>query len=223
MTRSDHSEEVLRVYASRTLGGGYWHPDYGDLMAPEGWEILPPGDAFVTRTVKRLGPHWVLVRAAKRYTRTLGTLAPPASIREAERLADETKARRERARESARQRREAQESAYQRQFAEAVLHYLRFAPRHKRLARQIAEGSARQATVVSSGRVGRTAKLTLEEKAELAARAYIRHRHTDYEDRLFELGAFDLDDSPHGEARREAQEQVDEFLRRHRRRRDASG
>ena len=52
------------------------------------------------------------------------------------------------------------------------------------LADQIANAAATRASEVGSGRVGRTSTLTLAQKAELAARAHIRHHHTNYEDQL---------------------------------------
>ncbi|KAI1407401.1 hypothetical protein F5Y13DRAFT_206441 [Hypoxylon sp. FL1857] len=42
----------------------------------------------------------------------------------------------------------------------------------------------RHATKKHSGRVARTGKLDLAKKAQLAVRAHIRHRHTDYDDLL---------------------------------------
>ena len=44
MPKNDHSDEALRVYDSRTLDGGFWHPGHSDLMGPKGWEFLPSGD-----------------------------------------------------------------------------------------------------------------------------------------------------------------------------------
>ena len=85
------------------------------------------------------------------------------------------------------------------------------------MARDIAKSVAEHATQVGSERVGRTRKLSLEEKAMLAARAYIRHNYTAYEDQLLEFG-FDLEagDFLYREVRSEAQEAVDEFLSHHR-------
>lgn len=218
MKPDDYAQEVLKVYASRTLDGCWWHPEHGDLKGPAEWEFLPPGDAYLTRTVKRLGPHWVVLKRGKGYTATVGVLAPAANVQEARRLAEETKARRESTRERSQQRREQKERSYRERFAEAVLRYLDFASGHGKLAKEIAEGAAERATEVGSGRVGRTAKLALEEKAELAARAYVRHRHTGFEERLIDASLFDVADYVYREARAESREEVDEFLRRHRRR-----
>lgn len=216
MAVSQHAGEVLRVYPSKTNDDGWWCPQYGDIETPEGWGSLPAGDAFITRQVKRLGPHWIVVRARKGYTQTLGVLAPSENIEKARKLAEDTAARREIARSNSRERREQQEQDYRKRFAEAVLQYLDFAPRYRAMAQRIAEGSSQQATVVGSGRVGRTAKLSLEQKAELAARAYIRHHYTKYEDRLLESGLVELDSFAHRDIREQAHEEVDEFLEKHR-------
>ena len=225
MPAKDHADEALRVYRSRTPNGGFWHPEHGDLPGPLGWEFLPSGDAYVTRTVKKLGPHWVVVKKGKGYAATLGVLAPSANIETATGLAQETKASREKKRASSQKQRERQEDRYRRQFADAVLRYLDFAPEHSKLAQEIADSSAERATAVGSGRVGRTGKLTLVEKAALAARAHIRHQHTSFDDRLFErqvelterelpIGA---DDPFYSDAKADAHREVDEFLWRHRR------
>jgi len=215
----DHSDEILWVYPPRSESENWWCRQYGNIEIPKGWESLPPGDAFVTRQVKLMGPHWVAKKAAKGYTRTLGIWAPKENIEAAQKLAEETTAQREAKRVVSRKQRERQEAKYQERFAEAVYEYLGFSPRHEKLARDIAKSVAERATEVGSERVGRTSKLTLEEKAMLAARAHIRHNYTKYEDQLlgFEF-PLEPDDDLYREVKSEAQEAVDEFLDRHRRR-----
>jgi hypothetical protein len=63
------------------------------------------------------------------------------------------------------------------------------------------------------------ARLDVYACAALAARACIRHRHTDYEDALDALNesGFWDDEALYQEAKDRAREAVDEFLRRHRR------
>lgn len=133
--------------------------------------------------------------------------------------ADETRAQRETKRVISRKQRERQEAKYQEQFAEAVYRYLDFVPKHEKLACDIARGVAEYAARVGSERVGRTRKLSLEEKAVLAARAHIRRNYTGYENRLLSF-EFPLEpgDYLYQEIRSEADEEVDECLRRHRKR-----
>lgn len=216
MPSADHSDEILRVWPSRTEDKAWWSPLYGDIDTPAGWDSQEPGNPFITRRVKLMGPYWVALRARKGHTETLGILAPAANIEAATRLAEETEAARSAARTRSQGQRIRRETAYRQLFADAVLRYLDFAPRYQALALKIAKAVADRATAVGSGRVGRTAKLTLEDKAELAARAYIRHRYTKYEDRARD-GLFDLDREVHLVIRDGSQEEVDEFLEKHRR------
>ncbi len=213
----DHSDEILWVYPPRTESENWWCRQYGNIEIPEGWESLPPGDAFVTRQVKLMGPHWVAKKRAKGYTKTLGIWAPKENIEAAKKLAEETTAQREAKRVVSRKQREKQEAKYRERFAQAVYEYLNFSRRYQKLARDIAKAVAERTSEVSSERVGRTSKLILEEKAMLAARAHIRHNYTKYEDQL--LG-FDFSLEPgdylYREVKSEAQEAVDEFLDRHR-------
>jgi hypothetical protein len=165
-----------------------------------------------------MGPHWLEVKAAKGYTRKLGVWAPEKNIDAAIKQAQETQEQRQNKRLVSRKQREKQEAKYRDQFAAAVLTYLDFAPRYRKLARKISQETAERATMVGSERVGRTKKLTLEDRAALAVRAYIRHNHTKYTDNL---ASPELVLDPHShlyhEIRSEAEEDVDEFLDRHRR------
>jgi hypothetical protein len=215
--KQDHSDEILWVYPPRTESEEWWYRQYGSIEIPEGWESLPPGDAFVTRQVKLMGPHWIAKKPAKGYTKTLGIWAPKENIEAAQKLAEQTRTQRESKRLISRAQREKQEAKYRERFAEAVYEYLSFASKYKELARDITEAVAAHATEVGSERVGRTRKLPLKEKAMLAARAYIRHNYTPYEDQLLEFG-FDLEpgDFLYREVKSEAQEAVDEFLSHHR-------
>ena len=58
---------------------------------PKGWELLPPGDAGLTRRVKQAGEHWVVQEKRGRRTFSRGVWAPAATIA---RLRDELVAER---------------------------------------------------------------------------------------------------------------------------------
>lgn len=79
------------------------------------------------------------------------------------------------------------------------------------MAWQIAWGATSVATEVGSSRVGRTSKLPLEKKTELAVRACIRHNFTDYDERRDEMGKPWYD-----ELRGDAAIEVNRFLEEHR-------
>ena len=213
--------EVLDVYVSR--GGGWWNPDHGDVEIPEGWALLPSGDAYLTRTVVAAGEHWIAWRPRDRHNRhrrRLGVWAPEEHIEFAEHQAERTADARARARERAAAQRDKSELAYREELAAAIEVWLDFTDEHRGLAQQIAGAAADHAAVVGSGRVGRTSTLSLEEKAALAARAHIRHHYTDYEDQLFQAesdsGITDVDAETYRELRRRAHDAVDRFLAEHR-------
>ena len=50
------------------------------LTAPEGWVLLPPGDAALTRRVKAAGDHWVVQEKKGRKVFSRGVWAPGATI-----------------------------------------------------------------------------------------------------------------------------------------------
>jgi hypothetical protein len=209
---------TLDVYDTQN---GLWCHEHGDLELPEGWEFLAAGDNFVTRRVKARGVYWTLWRPRGRHRphrRKLGVLAPSSTINAARAEAVATAERRAHQRDVNAVARERVEGRYRAELAAAVRAWLDFAPEYADLADEIAEGVAEHAAVVGSGRVGRTRTLSLEERAQLAARAFIRHRFTDYEDRLDELNVFAevIDDSDYREVKHGAQEGVDQFLADHR-------
>lgn len=208
----------LDVYMTRD---GPWNPDHGEIEIPEDWEFLASGDAFVTRRVKAAGVFWVAWRPRgrnRRHRRRLGLWAPRDEIDAAEAEAIATADQRSKRREQSARSRDKQESTYQVDFAEAIRRFLAFAPEHADLAEGIATEAANRAGVVGSGRVGRTKMLSLDKRAELAARALIRHSYTSYDDDLFDASV----ENPSGEefwyreVKADAHRQVDEFLDRHR-------
>lgn len=145
----------------------------------------------------------------------MGTAEAIARAREA---AEHTATQRARLRQqSARQRARAEDN-YRADLTKAILEYLSFHPAHSQLASDIAEGAAQQAAEVGSGRVGRVQALTVPERAELAARAWIRHRYTNYEDQLASTLGDDLlaDELAYREIRSSAHNAVDDFLTSHR-------
>jgi len=53
----------------------------GEVLAvPAGWELLPPGDALLTRRVKAAGDHWVVQEKKGRKMFSRGVWAPAATI-----------------------------------------------------------------------------------------------------------------------------------------------
>jgi hypothetical protein len=83
-------------------------------------------------------------------------------------------------------RRERAHADYAVSFEQQVHAFLRFAPRWDALARAIAHLVADHATPVGSGAVARTQRISLEERAEAAVIAWMRHQTTSYDDMRIE-------------------------------------
>jgi hypothetical protein len=225
VAEDDPASENLDVYDTKT---GWWNPVLGDLEVPDGWEFLASGDAFITRRVKAGGVYWSAWKPRNRrggHRRRLGLLAPSAAIATARCDAIATAEQRAAARVASTRHRDRVEADYRLEMREAVYRWLAFPPAHADVASQIADGAAAQATVVGSGRVGRTRTLSVEERAAFAARAYLRHHYTDYDDRLDDatgsLGD-DIDTDEYREIKRAAHDAVEAFLAVHRHH-DATG
>ena len=67
-------------------------------------------------------------------------------------------------------------------FEEAVLRFLAFHPRYAAVASRLAHAVTIHATPVGSGTVARTKRIPLEQRAEAAVIAWLRHQTTGYDD-----------------------------------------
>jgi len=153
------------------------------LSAPEGWALLPPGDAGLTRRVKAAGPSWTVIerRGNKNFSR--GVWAPGAHIEAARGALEAERATPAYARRLASdaKRRDAAQGEYVREFEEEVLGFLRFAPTWAEQARALASAVTAHATPVGSGTVARTQRIPVEQRAESAVIAWMRHQTTAYD------------------------------------------
>lgn len=158
------------------------------LRVPDDWDLLPPGDAALTRRVKAEGPAWVVKQRRGRRVMSQGVWAPAERIArlraqlEAERADPVLRARREKQLEAGRKRRAKRQAAYVGEFAAAVYAFLDFAPVHDPLAHKLALAIAAHATPVGSGTVARTQRISVERRAEAATIAWLRHQTTGYDD-----------------------------------------
>lgn len=156
----------------------------GDVLtAPDGWVLLPPGDAALTRRVKAAGDHWIVQEKKGRKIFSRGVWAPANTIDkiraelDAER-ATEGYAKRK---EADARRRDKAQTEYVEDFFQAVLEFLAFHPNHADLAHRLAREVADHATPVGSGTVARTKRIPVEQRAEAAVIAWMRHQTTAYE------------------------------------------
>ncbi len=153
------------------------------LPPPAGWELLLPGDAGLTRRVKAAGEFWVIQEKKGRKVFSKGVWAPQATIEriradlDAERSTD-TYAKRK---QTDLARREKTQSEYVATFFVEVLDYLAFDDKYEDLAQRMAMAITMHATPVGSGTVARTKRISVEQRAEAAVIAWMRHHTTAYD------------------------------------------
>lgn len=153
------------------------------LTAPPDWELLPPGDAALTRRVKEAGPCWVVSEKRGRKVFGRGLWAPAARIAQIRAALEQERADPAYGKRLAagRARRAAAQEVYAEDFTQAVTVFLAFAPRYRDLAARVAQAIAAHATPVGSGTVARTQRIPIEERAEAATIAWLRHQTTAYD------------------------------------------
>lgn len=150
---------------------------------PTDWELLPPGDAGLTRRVKALGPSWTVQEKKGRKTFSHGVWAPAKNILQARQEVEEKRADPKyiRQMEQAKDRREAKQEVYVEDFKSAIIEFLNFHPIHQGFADQLADAVAAHATPVGSGTVARTERIPIEDRAAAAVIAWMRHQTTAYD------------------------------------------
>ena len=153
------------------------------LTVPDGWVLLPPGDAALTRRVKAAGDHWIVQEKKGRKVFSKGVWAPGATI---DRLRAELDAERSTEGHAKRKaadarRREMAQAEYVEDFFGAVVAFLAFHPTHAALAERLAHAVTNHATPVGSGTVARTKRIPVDQRAEAAVIAWMRHQTTGYD------------------------------------------
>lgn len=153
------------------------------LVVPNGWALLAPGDAALTRRVKAAGDHWVIQEKKGRRNFSRGVWAPADTIA---RIRTKLEAERSTPAHAARKaadakRRERAQAAYVEDFTAAILDVLAFHPAHMKTAHRLARAVAQHATPVGSGTVARTKRIPIEQRAEAAVIAWMRHQTTAYD------------------------------------------
>src|SRR5262249_7678614 len=156
------------------------------LTAPEGWALLPPGDAALTRRVKEAGDHWAVQEKKGRKVFSRGVWAPAATIDRirAELEAEQATERYTKRKEADAQRRDKAQAEYVEDFFGAVVAFLAFHPDHAELAGRLARAVTDHATPVGSGTVARTKRIPVGQRAEAAVIAWMRHQTTGYDGML---------------------------------------
>ena len=153
------------------------------LTAPDGWILFPPGDAALTRRVKAAGDHWVVQEKKGRKISSRGVWASAATIDsiradlEAERATEGFVKKKD----ADARRREKAQAVYVEDFLGAVVTFLAFHEHYADLAQRMARAVTDHATPVGSGTVARTKRIPVEQRAEAAVIAWMRHETTGYD------------------------------------------
>ncbi|MEA2708389.1 MAG: hypothetical protein QOF78_990 [Phycisphaerales bacterium] len=160
----------------RTAGGQV-------LRAPADWILVQPGDAGLTRRIKASGPTWTVQEKVGRRTFSRGVWASRTSVESIRRALAAERATPEYAKkqQAAARRRDREQAEYVTDFRATVLQYLAFHPRYRDLAVRLANAVTTHATPVGSGTVARTERIPVQERAEAAVIAWMRHQTTAYE------------------------------------------
>ncbi len=153
------------------------------LRAPADWILVPPGDAGLTRRIKAAGPTWTVQEKVGRRTFSRGVWASKSAVESIRRDLAAERATPEYAKkqEAAARRRDREQAEYVTDFRAAVLQYLHFHPRYRDLAMRLASAVTTHATPVGSGTVARTERIPVDERAEAAVIAWMRHQTTAYD------------------------------------------
>ena len=183
----------------------FW--DAPDKPLPDGYEFVPAGDHFVSKTIRSLCKEcefdfYTEMRKSRRYSRPVGYHVPSVVVAEARKLREETQERRAVARAKSAVARARRETRYKNEFAQRIVELFPGIPTVD------AEAIAKMSCEVGSERVGRTKMLELDKKVELAVTAHARHNYTDYEEHLEDVS----DTDEYIDLRREIREEVDAVL-----------
>ena len=151
---------------------------------PEGWVLLPPGDAGLTRRVKVAGEHWVVQEKRGRKIFSRGVWAPAATIDQirAELEVERAMPGYAKRKEADARRRDKTQADYVEDFFGAVVAFLAFHACYARIVERLARAVADHSTPVGSGTVARTKRIPVEQRAEAAVIAWLRHQTTGYDD-----------------------------------------
>lgn len=154
-----------------------------ERSVPEGWVLVPPGDPALTRRVKAGGATWTVQEKRGRKLFSRGVWAPLERVEAVRAALIEERAdpRYAKKLEAGRKRRELEQAEYVEDFEARVLAYLDFHPRFAELAARLAKAVTEHATPVGSGTVARTERIPVEQRAEAAVIAWMRHQTTAYD------------------------------------------
>ena len=151
---------------------------------PDNWQLVKSGDPGLTRRLKNCGaPYWVLVHKRRNRIEKCGLFMDRETVEAVKAELDAERATEEYQKQlaSSRRSREKKQKIYEADFYQAVIGYLNFAPCYRELAEKFAALVVEHAVPVGSGTVARTATIPIEQRAEAAVIAWMRHQTTAYD------------------------------------------
>ena len=158
--------------------------EYGVIEpVPAHWDLLPPGDAALSRRIKQDGPSLTVIelKGWKRFSRGIWAPADRINTLREELRVERQEPAYQKKLKNGRRRREEEQALYAEDFRAAVLRYLDFHPVFAAQGAKLAGLIAAHATPVGSGTVARTERIPIEERAAAATIAWLRHQTTGYD------------------------------------------
>lgn len=159
------------------------------LAVPADWALLPPGDAALSRRIKQDGPTWTVIemKGGKRFSRGIWAPAERIKALQVERAGERQDPAYQRKLAAGRNRRAVEQVAYAAEFGAAVLAFLGFHPSRRAEGELMADLITDHAVPVGSGTVARTERIPVEQRAEAATIAWMRHHTTGYDNMVIPL------------------------------------
>lgn len=153
------------------------------LSVPADWSLLPPGDAALSRRIKQDGPTWTVIelKGRKRFSRGIWAPSTRIDALRAELAIEREDPAYQKKLDAGRARRAVAQEKYTGDFRGAVFQYLNFHSAYHAQAEALASRIAAHATPVGSGTVARTQRIPIEQRAEAATIAWLRHQTTAYD------------------------------------------
>jgi hypothetical protein len=153
------------------------------LPVPEGWLLVPPGDPALTRRIKAAGDHYAVAekKGRKVFSRGIWTAAATVERIRADLEAERSTESFAKKKQADARRREQAQTEYVEDFQKAVVTFLGFHGNYADLADRLARAVTEHATPVGSGTVARTKRIPVEQRAEAAVIAWMRHSTTGYD------------------------------------------
>ncbi len=176
------SNQSLEVRTSKK--NGFVTTLKGDLLQiPSDWALLPPGDAALSRRIKKDGPCWTVKEQKGRKLFSKGIWAPAHRIEslKTQLIAERQNPAYQKKLDASRARSKRNQETYKIEFWNAVNNYLAFHTELQDLAQDMATRITEHAIPVGSGTVARTKMIPLEQRAEAATIAWMRHQTTAYD------------------------------------------